>query len=279
MAKEPAEVKEQPQVTVRGIPQNKYNENVAAQSQQPGDDQQGGIEGHFKKHWVIYTLVIGAATLLAIIWFSNNQSNASNTATGTGYDTSGTSAAADTYGASLDSDYQQLIQQGNTTNSLLQQLLNGTPSGGTTGTGTGSSGSGSSSGGSTSGGKKKKKKSGSTSSGSSSSKTSSGGSSSKSTKSSSSSTSSKHSVSTSHSSGKTTVKPNPTAGGAHGYVYTTKKGDTVANLTAKAWPGSNNSGGKGNPTLWSYANNKALLKGNYSNKSTGAIKPGTKIVL
>jgi hypothetical protein len=272
------QTKEQPQVTVRNIPQNQYNDNAAAATQEPGggDQNQGGIEGHFKKHWVIYTLGIGAVTLLVIWWYSNNQSSSTDTATGTGYDTSGTTAAADTYGASLDSDYQQLIQQGNTTNSLLQQLLNG---------GTTSSTTGSSSGGSTSGGGKKKG-GGSKSSGGSKSKggttkgkTSSGSSSSKSTKSSSSSTSSKHSVSTSHSSGKTTVKPNPTAGGAHGYVYTTKKGDTVASLTAKAWPGSNNSGGKGNPTLWSYANNKALLKGNYSNKSTGAIKPGTKIVL
>ena len=87
-----------------------------------------------------------------------------------------------------------------------------------------------------------------------------------------------------HNNGK--VKPDPHAGGAKGWVYTTKKGDTIASLTKKAWSGSNWTGGKGNPNLYTYANNSKILqgqKGVYNRKTGisiyGAIKPGTKVVL
>lgn len=267
-------VKEQPQVTVRNIPQNQYEQNAAAGTQD-ASGQQPGMEGHFKKHWVVYSLVIGAATLLVIVYMNSKSSSSSNTSTGTGYDTSGTTAAADTYGASLDSDYQQLIQQGNTTNSLLQQLLTG---GTTTGT--------SSSGGSTSGSGGKKKKPPKTSGGGTTNKkTSSGGSTKKTTSGSkTSTTSSSHSVGTSHSSGKTTIKANPTAGGAKGYTYTTKAGDTLLGLSAKSWgvtpiKGTNQSKQNIKGGIFAYANNKALLKSQGITNYSQTLKPGTKIVL
>lgn len=75
------------------------------------------------------------------------------------------------------------------------------------------------------------------------------------------------------------VKPNPHKGGAHGWVYTTKKGDTLASLQHRFWPGSNTSGGRGNPNLFTYANNKQLLKGKFfSQGGQWHIKPGTRIV-
>ncbi len=62
-------------------------------------------------------------------------------------------------------------------------------------------------------------------------------------------------------------------GGAHGWVYTTKAGDTLLSLQQKFWPGANQTNTN---FIRGYANNKQLLKGN----TIGAfgIKPGTKIV-
>lgn len=76
------------------------------------------------------------------------------------------------------------------------------------------------------------------------------------------------------------TKPNPHAGGAHGWVYTTKPGDTNVTLQEKFWPGSYYSGAGKNATsrtfLYSYANNRELLKGNVN--KLGQIKPGTRII-
>lgn len=77
-----------------------------------------------------------------------------------------------------------------------------------------------------------------------------------------------------------TVAANPHAGGAHGYVYTVQKGDTLQSLQQKAWPGSiySNRSGKGKPTsstnIQTYANNAKILKA-----SGGKLKPGMKINL
>lgn len=71
------------------------------------------------------------------------------------------------------------------------------------------------------------------------------------------------------------IQPHNT-GGSHGYVYTTKPGDTANALQSKFWPGSNYSGGKGNPNLYTYGNNSKILKG--ATLKNGQIKPGTKIL-
>ena len=73
-------------------------------------------------------------------------------------------------------------------------------------------------------------------------------------------------------------KPNPTAGGAHGYVYTAKAGDTLASLQQKFFPSSNGSNKQGN--LMQYANNATLIKYYRSTgaiNSKGQIKAGTKL--
>lgn len=152
--------KEQPQVTVRNIPQNQYNENAAATTQDPADSpDQGGIEGHFKKHWVLYTLGLGAVTILIILYVGNRNSNAASGTDVYGYGTGNTypnGTPSDNYGSQLDADYQQMINQSNITNSLLQQLLNPAK----TGTGGGTSGGGGGSSGSSGGHHKKPPKGG-----------------------------------------------------------------------------------------------------------------------
>ncbi len=279
---------EQPQVTVRGIPQNQYNENVAKNTQDPADTGQGGgIEAHFKKHWVLYTLGLGAVTILIILYVNNRNSNAASGTSGTdvyGYGTGSTypnGSPSDNYGSQLDADYQQMINQSNITNSLLQQLLNPSKTGSTGGT----SGSGSSSG--SSGGHKKKppkggkgskggtKGGGNTGGSKGGYHGSTGGGHTKTGRSTSS-----HSVGTSHSHGQTQIKPNPHAGGAHGYVYTTKPGDTAASLQKRFWPGSSASGAR-NPTsrtsIWNYGNNAKILKPGKNSNWNKPIKPGTRI--
>jgi hypothetical protein len=304
--------KEQPQVTVRGIPQNQYNSNVAASTQDPAEagPDEGGIKGHLKKNWPIYTVVLAIVTIIVMVWLNNRNQSSSTT----GYDTSGygtgNSSSSDLYGSQLDSDYQQMINENNITNALLQQLLNNS---GTSKTKGGSSGSGSSSGsshhhkggtgtgGKSGGGKTKgtggskgkgkpgKTKGGGNTGGSSGGyhHGSTGGGHNKST-----STQSRHAVAVSHGKGQThishnssSVKPNPHAGGAKGWVYTTKPGDTVSSLTRRFWPGSSAKGGKGNPNLITYANNKNLLKGHTYKSPSGqhggyylSIKPGTKVI-
>lgn len=282
---------EQPQVTVRGIPQNQYNSNVAASTQDPADagPQEGGIKGHLKKNWPIYTVVLAIVTILVMVWLNRSNSNSSST----GYDTTGygtgNSNASDLYGSQLDADYQQMINESNITNSLLQQLLNGSGNKSTTG---GSSGSGSSSG--SSGGHKKKppKNGGKSGSGG---KTKGGGNTGGSSggyhgstgggHNKSGSTSSSHSVGTSHSNGKTTIKPNPHYGGAHGYVYTTKGTETATQLQAKFFPTSNGSNKQGN--FFQYGNNQKLIKSYlksgqayWTRAGSGrqlAFKPGTRL--
>lgn len=284
--------KEQPQVTVRGIPQNQYNDNVAATTQQPGDDpnQGGGIEGHFKKHWVIYTLGIGLAGILVILWLNHN-SNSSTAGTDTyGYGTGNSypnGEPSDLYGSQLDADYQQMINNSNITNSLLQQLLGAGTSGSTTG---GTSGSGSSSG-SSGGHKKPPKGTKGGSKGSSSGnhkKSTSGGTGTKVGVHGSGSTSSSHSQGTSHSNGKTTISHN--SGGSYGKQknYTTKngtyvvtgpgakpanarwvsvpKGTSTASLQAKYFPGSNTQNPKTGNIL-AYGKNYNIFKGNLDSKA------------
>lgn len=151
--------KSEPTVSVHGVPQSEYNSQIGDQGGAGG----GGISGHFKRHWVMYTLIIGAAGLV-IMWLIYQQQNGGvasatgNSATGT---TTNPSTIDGSWGAQLDADYQQLTSVETTNTGLLQAILNGitgannptngTGGGGTTGTGTGS-GSGSGTGGTGGGG-------------------------------------------------------------------------------------------------------------------------------
>lgn len=114
---------------------------------------------------------------------------------------------------------------------------------------------------------------GTSSSGSTSSGSSSSGSSSKKKKKSSGSSSKSSSSSSKKSSSSKTVKPNPTAGGAHGWVYTAKGGENVQTLFSNAWPGNTMNFG------YTYANNAALLKSENINKQNGILKKGQKVIL
>lgn len=279
------EHKTEPKVSVHGIPKSQYD--TGAQGAAPigaGQDkesQEPGLKGNIKRNWPIYALVLGVITIIVIIMFSNN--NSSDTSTTDPYGTgTGNSNPSDLYGSQLDSDYAQMINSTNETNALLQQLLSGKAttgsSGSKSGSGSSSHGKGKSSSGSKSGSSSGKKKT--TSGGSTSTKKASGssGATKKVTTHSGSTSTSKHATSVSHNSGKSSVKANPHAGGAKGWVYTTKPGDTVYSLSKKAWPGSTFSGGKGNPNLWTYANNKKILGNKYNNINT-PIKPGTKLSL
>jgi hypothetical protein len=267
------QTKEQPQVTVRNIPQNQYNENAASATQDPSTQpDEGGIKGHLKKNWPIYTVVLAIVTIIVIIWVNGSKGSSTTTGTDTtGYGT-GNSSSSDLYGSQLDADYQQMINQENITNSLLQQLLGAntkTTTGGTSGSGS-SSGSGkghhkkppSGTGGiKGKGGGKKTKPGGSTGGsgsyhgGSTGGHNKSGG------------TSSSHSTGTSHSSGKTTVShgssgygkqknyttysggwkvTGPGAKPAHARWVTAPKGSSISDLQNKYFPGSSGNPKKGN---------------------------------
>ncbi len=231
-----------------------------------GDESKGGkgIGGSFQKHKTLWIVGgVGAAGVLLLLFMNSGGGSSSTPAAST--DTSGTT----TQGGGGAVDTSSLVGTGGQPswyNPGTAENLDYWPYVPT------SSSSGSSS--STSGSSSKKKKSSSGSS-----KSSSGGV----------SHGTSHGVSSgtktsTHSSGKSTsstkkksTKANPHAGGAHGYVYTTKAGDTVSTLSVKAWKGSNQTGGKGNPNVYTYANNSKILKGKVNSK--GQIKPGTKISL
>lgn len=76
------------------------------------------------------------------------------------------------------------------------------------------------------------------------------------------------------------VKPNPHAGGAHGWVYTTKPGDTLNNLQRRFWPGSNALYGGSGANIMKYGNNTQIIQSLRHNKNflrTGILPTGTKI--
>ena len=288
---------EQPQVTVRGIPQNQYNDNVAKGTQDPADDsaQGGGLEAHFKKHWVLYTLGIGAITILIILYVNNKNSSTSTTGTDAyGYGTGNTypnGSASDQYGSQLDADYQQLINQENITNSLLQQLLNPAK----TGTGGGTSGGGGGSSGSSGGHHKKPPKGGKGGGGGTKGGGNTGGSkggyhgSTGGGHNKSGGTSSSHSTGTSHSNGKTSISHNSGGyGNQKNYVtgsagwnitgpgakprnarwVTVPRGSTIGQLQSKYFPGSSGNPKSGN--IVAYGKNWNKLGGqNYYKNFTG----------
>jgi hypothetical protein len=269
-----------PKVSVHGIKKEDYDTGLAGGD---GAAAEPGLKGHLKKYGMLYLVLIGAATIVVIIMFrNNNQSGDTSGATDPyGYGT-GNSSASDTYGAQLDSDYQMMQNAMNQNNTLLASLLAGKTK---TSKSSGSSHHKKkvSSGGTTSGHKKKittSKPGGST-----------GGSS----KGHSGHMSKGHAVSTkghstaTHSSGKTSVskhsthtstgaKPNPHAGGAHGWTYTAKGGETLANLQKQAWPGNI---GKNPAFINNYANNRKLLRSELGSKYglNTVLKKGQKVIL
>lgn len=119
---------EEPQVTVRNIPQSSYNQAVSPVTGQPAavPAQQGGLIGNIKQHWPVWTVGIAAATLF-IMWliYRNNNSAAAQAAQSNqyGYGT-GNSSPDQLWGSQLDADYQQLASIQNTNTGILQQILN-----------------------------------------------------------------------------------------------------------------------------------------------------------
>lgn len=112
-----------PQVTVRNIPQDSYNANQASGMPGGAPLAGGGIKGHFQRNWPIYTVGLGALTILVIIYV-NGQNNSLNNNLGS---TSGTmgNAPDQLWGSQLDADLQQLMTVQNQQIGLLQQMANG----------------------------------------------------------------------------------------------------------------------------------------------------------
>jgi hypothetical protein len=147
------EYKHQPTVSVHGIPREEYDASVNQPMNQPitdtsgvsnasGDVEQGGqqysgIAGHFRRHWVMYSLGLAAAGVF-VAYLAYRRSNSANTyAVTTGNSSTGQVGTPSTidssWGSQLDADYQQLTSVETTNTGLLQSILNGI-TGGTTGT-------------------------------------------------------------------------------------------------------------------------------------------------
>lgn len=123
-----------PTVSVHGIPKEQYDSSGPVGGA-PGGAQglpganEPGLIGNIKRHWPVYTVVLAIITIIVMIWINAN--NANNSTASTGYSTSGstgTGTPADLYGSQLDADYQQMMSYQNTTNGLLQTLINNTTS-------------------------------------------------------------------------------------------------------------------------------------------------------
>lgn len=245
----------------------------------------GGIGGSFAKHKTLWIVGgVGAAGVLLLLFMnSGGGSSSSSTPTSdtgtTDMNTQGAGGAVDTSslvgsggypswynpGAAENLDYWPYVPNNNSSSGSSKSK--GSSSGSSKSSGSGSSKSSGSGSSKSSGGSKGKSSSGS-------SKSSSGGV----------SHGTSHGVSsgTKTSTKKNKVTANPHAGGAHGYVYTTKAGDTLLSLQSKAWPGSKQSGAShptSNTYIGNYANNSKILKQKGIVSKSGAIKPGTKISL
>lgn len=119
--------KSEPTVSVHGMPQSQYNAQQGGGAMGGGGG--GGIIQHFKDHWIMYSLGIGAAGLVIMFLIYRQNSAASTAATVTGNSTTGSTtppASIDaSWGSQLDADYQQLTSVETTNTGLLQSILNG----------------------------------------------------------------------------------------------------------------------------------------------------------
>lgn len=113
---------QEPQVTVRNIPQSSYN-SAASQTQPAAIQGQGGILGNIRQHWAVWTVGIAAASLLIMFMIYRRNSTAASTPISSGIGT-GNSSPDQLWGAQLDADYQQLASMQNTNTGILQQILN-----------------------------------------------------------------------------------------------------------------------------------------------------------
>lgn len=102
---------QEPVVSVRNIPQSQYESQQGMQSG-------GGIRGHLQRNWPIYAVGIGLLTIAVMIYLNYRNSG------GISSSPTSTTDSGSTWGAQLDSDYQQMISNQNQTVGLLQQLLN-----------------------------------------------------------------------------------------------------------------------------------------------------------
>jgi hypothetical protein len=122
------EYQSEPTVSLHGVPQSEYNEQFAAGGGEAAP-QEGGIIGHLKQHWVIYTIGIGAAGLVIMFLMYRNQNSAANAAVSAGNSASGqvpNPATIDSsWGSQLDADYQQLTSVMTQQTGLLTSILNG----------------------------------------------------------------------------------------------------------------------------------------------------------
>lgn len=106
------------------MPEEKKVAPVGGNMSPPPTGGGGGIVGNIKQHWPVYTVVLAIITILVIIM--QNKSSAQNTGyVASGYG-SGNSSPSDLYGSQLDADYQQMMSYQNTTNGLLQKIVDGT---------------------------------------------------------------------------------------------------------------------------------------------------------
>lgn len=96
---------------------------MAEEQQQQAAPAEHGVEGHFKKHWAIYLIGIGAATLVVIMISNyNNQNSAAMGASGPTY--SGTIPSDQLPGAQIEADIGNLQKSMDVQTSFLQTIAN-----------------------------------------------------------------------------------------------------------------------------------------------------------
>jgi len=246
------------------MPEQKH---TVVEHKRMGEDEkkEGGLSAHFKKHWVIYTIGIGGATLIVAIIALNNQNQGSGGLFPSSQtDTSGYGSGVNVpqggfSSSSSDSLLQGLVSQESVNSNILAQIAQGlgvsTASGGTSNPSTSSQSSNSNN--------------TTTSNNSNNNKTAS---------------SSNSSTNTNNSNW---VKPDPigTAGeSTNAWFYTVKPGDTlqsIVNQFASGW-NQNTQGKTGAQFAYGYRNNAAVLQSagvNLNNAGTAKLPAGLKISL
>jgi len=117
----------EPKVSIHGIPQSKYESSGLAPD--VGDATPpsggGGIMDNIRSHWPIWTVGLGIATIVVIIWVSRSQTASSTSGAASATGTGNTAAnGSQLWGSQLESDYQQIMYGQNTQAGLLNSILN-----------------------------------------------------------------------------------------------------------------------------------------------------------